>query len=164
MTTTISICGCLCSLSIPKWGWLGVATLKRHCPAKWLKLDEANGWERWGDALKSPQLLKGKPGVDRHPNHKAPTPLWCWKQPIHSDGDKQRLWCAKTPLTGAIRAARPPRSGREELNPAQEGLIVRRKHYLMCIVLGKENKGPGTAPGPLASFFSPLFFSSGQLF
>lgn len=37
---------------------------------------------------------------------------------------------------------------------------MRRKYYLTCIVLGKENKGPGTEPGPLASFFffSFLFF------
>lgn len=30
---------------------------------------------------------------------------------------------------------------------------MRRKYYLTCIVLGKENKGPGSEPGPLASFF-----------
>lgn len=63
-------------------------------------------------------------------------------------------------LPGAICTDRPSHSRAEKQNPAQEGLVVRRKYYLTCIVLGKENKGPGTEPGPLASFFffSFLFF------
>jgi len=85
-------------------------------------------------------------------------------------GDPRRRGRAAAPkcrpaVTGANPADRPPHSGREKQKRAQEGLVARRKYYLTCIVLGKENKGPGAGPGPLASFFFfPLFFSSGQLF
>lgn len=85
---------------------------------------------------------------------------------LHGAGNRQStaVGMSSSPevpmLPGAICADRPPHSRGEKQKPAQEGLVVRRKYYLTCIVLGKENKGPGTEPGPLASFFffSFLFF------
>lgn len=131
------------------WVWLQGSGLGWLLNFPWRRCHPAKRWERSGEALKSLLLPRRKP----RGRWAAHAWQWGWAAPL-------KCWCSWEPFV----LIDPHTAGEKNRKPAQEGLVVRRKYYLTCIVLGKENKGPGTEPGPLASFFFSLFYSSGQLF
>lgn len=123
---------------------LGLLTLRRCYPAKQLNLHPAGGEKSSGPAA---------PHDRAEGWASSPTSLFCSSGNRQSSAEGMSCSPEVPMMPGATCAHRPPHSRGEKQKPAQEGLVVRRKYYLTCIVLGKENKGPGTEPGPLASFF-----------